>query len=247
MKKLTALALLAALWLPALAAEPVKAPAKERLRSVTPDGKTAKWWTNRHAQKIAQRKKMDRVDLVFIGDSITHGWDNRGKVGEIWDKYYAKRLALNIGFSADRTEHVLWRLQHGAVDDIAPKLAVVMIGTNNAGHRREDPKHTALGIQVILTDLAKRLPKTKVLLLAIFPRGKDDNDALRKLNMATNKIIQTYADDKRVFFLDINAKFLDEKRVLSRSIMPDLLHPNAKGYQIWAEAMEPKIKELMGK
>jgi len=185
------------------------------------------------------------VDLVLIGDSITHAWDNRRKAGATWDKYYAKRNALNLGFSGDRTEHVIWRLQHGAVDGISPKLAVIMIGTNNAG-RREKSEHTAMGVNVILQELKKRLPKTKVLLLAIFPRGKDDNDPLRKLNMGTNKIIKGYADNKRVFFMDINAEFLDKDRVLSKSIMPDLLHPNGKGYEIWAKAIEPKVKQFMG-
>ena len=265
MKKTLAVMLIAAVWLPVLTADalakapaktpaakaPAKTPAaKAPPKSVTAEVQTArwavKWWQKRHIEKIALKKKMGKVDLLLIGDSITHGWDDRGKAGETWDTYYAKRNTLNIGFSGDRTEHVLWRLQNGAVDDISPKLAVLMIGTNNAGHRREASAETALGVKAILAELAKRLPKTKVLLLAIFPRGADDNDALRKLNMGTNKIIRTYADNKRVFFLDINASFLDAKRTLPRAIMPDLLHPNKKGYELWAKAMEPTIKELMG-
>jgi len=250
MKKTVAVALIAALWLPVLAVEAPKAPAKVEPTSVKPAVQTARWavrwWMKRHKEKLAEKKRMGRVDLLLIGDSITHGWDNRRKAGAIWDKYYAKRRALNLGFSGDRTEHVIWRLQNGAVDGISPKLAVLMIGTNNAGHRREKSEDTALGIKVILQELAKRLPKTKVLLLAIFPRGKDDNDPLRKLNLGTNRIIRTCADNKRVFFLDINDKFLDKNRVLPKTIMPDLLHPNAKGYEIWAKAIEPKVKELMG-
>ena len=223
----------------------------EKPKSVKAEVQTARWavgwWKKRHDEKIAARKAMNnKVDLLWVGDSITHGWDNRGKVGEVWDKYYAKRSALNIGFSGDRTEHVLWRVRNGAVDDISPKLAIVMIGTNNAGHRREASKDTALGIKAILGEMRTRLPKTKVLLLAIFPRGKDDNDALRKLNMATNEIIKDCADGKSVFYLSINDKFLEKDRTLSKSVMPDLLHPNAKGYEIWAEAIEPKVKELMG-
>ncbi len=250
---------LAALCVPVFAAEKLSTPVKGKPKavatqpakpqSVVPAEQTARWavrwWKPRHQEKIALMKKMGTVDLLLVGDSITHGWD--GKKGQpTFAKHYAKRKTLNIGFSGDRTEHVLWRLAHGAVDGISPKLAVLMIGTNNAGHRKEDPKETALGIKAILDDMQERMPKTKILLLAIFPRGIDDNDPLRKLNMATNKIIKTYADGKRVFFLDINAKFLDKKRVLSKEIMRDRLHPGAKGYQIWAEAMEPKIKELMG-
>ncbi len=257
MKKILAVTLIAAVWLPVLTADartkpPAKGPDPKKTppKSVQAEVQTArwavKWWKARHIEKIALKKKMGKVDLLMIGDSITHVWDDRRKAGATWDKYYAKRNTLNIGFSGDRTENVLWRLRNGAVDDISPKLAVLMIGTNNAGHRREASAETALGIKAILAELAKRLPKTKVLLLAIFPRGKDDNDALRKLNMGTNKIIRTYADNKRVFFLDINAQFLDAKRNLPKTIMPDLLHPNKKGYEIWAKAMEPKIKELMG-
>jgi len=206
-----------------------------------------KWWQKRHEEKLAAKKAMNnKVDLLWVGDSITHAWDDRRKAGPVWDKYYAKRNALNIGFSGDRTEHVLWRLRNGAVDGISPKLAIVMIGTNNAGHRQEASKDTALGVKAILAEMRTRMPKTKILLLAIFPRGKDDNDALRKLNMGTNAIIKGYADDKAVFFLSINDTFLEKDRTLPKTVMPDLLHPNAKGYQIWAEAIEPKVKELMG-
>ena len=222
--------------------------AAEDKLSTTPAVQTAKWavkwWMPRHKQKLEEKKKLGKVDLVFLGDSITHAWDNKGK--KIWNEYYAKRNALNIGFSGDRTEHVLWRLQNGAVEGIEPKLLVLMIGTNNAGHRKEKSELTAKGIKAILDDLKVRLPKTKVLMLAIFPRGKDDNDPLRKLNMETNKIIKTYADGKRVHWFDFNSKFLDENRVLQKTVMRDLLHPNPDQYKVWAETIEPKVKELMG-
>ena len=91
---------------------------------------------------------MKKVDLLMIGDSITHAWEDKGL--ETWNQYYADRNALNLGFSGDRTEHVIWRFQNGAIDDISPKLAVIMIGTNNTGHRKENPRHTALGIKRII-------------------------------------------------------------------------------------------------
>ena len=106
-----------------------------------------KWWKPRHEEKLALKENMGQVDLVFLGDSITHAWDNCGK--KTWDQYYAKRHALNLGFSGDRTEHVLWRLENGAVEGINPKLLVLMIGTNNAGHREEPSKFTAIGIKAI--------------------------------------------------------------------------------------------------
>lgn len=220
----------------------------EAIKAITPEVQTAKWavkwWMPRHKQKLADLKKQETVDLLMIGDSITHGWEGRGK--KVWDKHYAHRNAFNIGFSGDRTEQVIWRLQHGAVDGISPKLAVVMIGTNNTGHRQDKPEHTAAGIKAILGELKKRLPKTKVLLLAIFPRGKDPQDKLRQLNDATNEIISGFADNKRVDYLDINKTFLTDEGVLTKEVMPDLLHPHEKGYAMWAAAMEPKIAELLG-
>ena len=202
------------------------------------------WWLPRHEQKLAEKAKMGQVDLLMIGDSITHGWETKGK--KVWEQFYGSRHALNLGFSGDRTEHVLWRLEHGEVDGISPKLVVLMIGTNNTGHRQDPPKETAAGIKAIIDQLRARLPKTKILLLAIFPRGRDANNRLRKINEAINNIIQGFADNKTVFYLNINDKFLEPDGTLPKSIMPDLLHPNADGYRIWAEAMEPTIRKLMG-
>jgi lysophospholipase L1-like esterase len=218
------------------------------IKAITPEAQTAKWavkwWMPRHTQKLADMKKQGRVDLLMIGDSITHGWEGHGK--STWQQYYTHRHAFNIGFSGDRTENVVWRIQNGAVENIAPKLAVIMIGTNNTGHRLDDPKHTAAGITLIVTELKKRLPKTKVLLLAIFPRSKDTKDKMRQINDATNKIVSSFADNKNVFYLDINTTFLDKDGILTREIMPDLLHPRAKGYAMWAKAMEPTIAKLLG-
>ncbi len=201
------------------------------------------WWLPRHEAKLALKDKMNKVDLVFLGDSITHAFDKKGK--EVWKSYYAKRNALNIGFSGDRTENVLWRLNHGAVDGIEPKALVLMIGTNNTGHRQDKPEDIAEGIKAILNTLEQKLPKTKILLLAIFPRSATKDDPLRKINDATNNIIKNYHDGKRVYYLDINHWFLDENGVLSKQIMKDLLHPNKEQYKVWAEAIEPSIKQLM--
>ena len=216
--------------------------------SIMPGEQTAewavKWWMPRHEAKLAQRKAMKKVDLLMIGDSITHAWEDKGL--ETWNKYYANRNALNLGFSGDRTEHVIWRFQNGAIDDISPKLAVIMIGTNNTGHRKENPRHTALGIKRIIDEIKMRLPSTKILLLDIFPRGSDKENEFRKINSEVNEIIKNYADDEsEIFFLSIGDKFLQEDGTLPKSIMPDLLHPNSQGYEIWAEAMEPTIQKLL--
>ena len=201
------------------------------------------WWGQRHVEKMMALKEQKEIDLLFIGDSITHGFEEIGKA--VWEKHYAPRNAFNIGFSGDRTENVLWRLENGAITGISPKLAVIMIGTNNTGHRKEEPIHTAAGIGAILGELREQLPNTKLLLLAIFPRDPKPDGAMRKLNDATNMLIEKFADNENVFYLDIGQTFLTDDGELTKEIMPDFLHPNEKGYELWAEAMEAKIKELM--
>ncbi len=188
------------------------------------------------------RAKQGHVDLIMIGDSITHGWEGAGK--DVWNKYYGKRHALNLGIGGDQTQHVLWRLDHGNIDGISPKLAVLMIGTNNSGSN--SPEQIAEGVRAIVDKLRAKLPQTKVLVLAIFPRGPDNHDPLRQVNAKANRIISKLADGRTVFYLDIGPKFLQADGTLSHEIMPDLLHPNAKGYEIWAEAIEPTVAKLMG-
>lgn len=200
------------------------------------------WWIPRHEAKLEEEGRED-AKLLFIGDSITHGWEDKGKT--VWDEYYAPYGAYNIGFSGDRTENVLWRFEHGELDGIDPDLAILMIGTNNTGHRQDPAECTAKGIELILDQLKNRLPDTEVLLLAIFPRDASPEGELRQLNNKINDRVKEFADRDRVHYLNINDVFLDENGMLSEEIMPDLLHPNEYGYQLWAEAMQPKIDELL--
>jgi beta-glucosidase len=216
--------------------------------SVTPDklneSWSISWWTTRHEKKLADVKQLGKsAQVVFIGDSITEGWEKSGV--PVWDRYYKPLNGIALGFGGDRTENVLWRVQHGEVDGLAPKVAVLMFGTNNTGHRQEDPKTTALGIKRNIEELQQRLPDTKILLLAIFPRGEKPDDNLRRINDHVNAIIAGYADNQKVFFLDIGKAFLQADGTLSRDIMPDLLHPNEKGYEIWAKAMAPTLQQLL--
>jgi beta-glucosidase len=208
--------------------------------AVTPVPRDDAGWKQRH-ESMNERVKNGNVDLLMIGDSITHGWEGGGK--EIWKKHYEKRNAVNLGIGGDQTQHVLWRLENGNIDGISPKLAVLMIGTNNAGH--DSPENIAAGVKAIVEKLRAKLPEMKILILGIFPRGEDDKDTIRQVNMKANEIIAKLADDKKVFYLDIGEKFLGPDHVLPKEVMPDLLHPNAKGYQIWAEAVEPTIAKLL--
>jgi len=181
--------------------------------------------------------------LVFIGDSITQGWEKEG--APVWQTHYAKFDALDLGFGGDRTENVLWRLQNGAVDGLDPKVAVLMIGTNNTGLRGDFPASTVAGIRRNLDELRQRLPRTRILLVAIFPRDATPESALRRTNEAINAQLPALADGNRVVFLDVNRAFLTPDGTLSKTIMPDLLHPNEAGYAIWAKAMQPELDRLM--
>ena len=222
--------------------------------AVTPVSRTDQdWWVPRH-QAVVERVKQGNVDLLMIGDSITHVWEITGK--QVWDKYYAPRNAVNMGFGGDSTQHVLWRLQNGEIENIKPKLAVIMIGTNNSNGQDFTSEQIADGIKAIVCQLRTKLPETKILILAIFPRADNEQIKDKKSGAATNpqwaknnktsKLASKLADNKTIFYLDINKKLLNKKGILTREIMPDLLHPNEKGYQIWAEAMEPTIVKLMG-
>lgn len=202
------------------------------------------WWLPRHQEKVALAKQ-GNIDLLMIGDSITHGWEKENEGLTTWQKYFSDINTLNIGFGGDRTENVLWRLAHDTVNGISPKLAVIMIGTNNTGHRFDKPKNIANGVQAIVKQLKHRLPETKILLLAIFPRGATATDKLRINNHRANELLVKIAEEEQILFADFNSKFLTEDGKLSTTVMPDLLHPNAKGYDIWAKSLIPYFNQYL--
>ena len=199
-------------------------------------------WMNRH-QSFNERVKKGNVDLLLIGDSITQGWEGAGK--EAWAKHYDKRNAVNLGIGGDRTQHVLWRLDNGNVEGISPKLAVLMIGTNNSNGTDNTAEEIGAGITAIVKKLREKLPQTKVLILAIFPRDEKPTPR-REKNAKASEIASKLADNQNVFYLDIGSKFLTPDGLLTKDIMPDYLHLSPQGYTIWAEAIEPKVAELMG-
>ncbi len=202
-------------------------------------------WMKRH-ESFNERVKKGNVDLLLIGDSITQGWEKEGPNGgkAVWEKYYAPRNAVNLGIGGDRTQHVLWRLDNGNIEGITPKAAVLMIGTNNSG--TNSSVQIAEGVEAIVKKLRTKLPKTKILVLGIFPRGATIDDTKRRVNAGANLSIRKLADGEMVHYLDIGDKFLNDDGTLSKEVMPDLLHLNEKSYTTWAEAIEPKLKELLG-
>lgn len=205
-----------------------------------PDGNPNAGFMKSHADFVAIAKQ-GKTELLFLGDSITAGWKGQKA---IWEKAFGAYKPANFGIGGDRTQHVQWRIENGELDGIKPKAAVLMIGTNNSG---SDPAEgIAKGITKIVETIRAKSPTTKILLLAVFPRGeKPANNPGREKLKQVNSIISKLDDGKHVFFLDIGAKFLEPDGSLTKEIMPDFLHLSQKGYQIWADAISPKLAELM--
>ncbi len=229
-------------------AEPASPPGKRLSTTPTPRTENPGWM--KIVERQAEAAKPGKWDLVLIGDSITAGWQS-GAPAEIWAKHFPAYRTLNLGIAADKTENVLWRLAFpGTLDGYQPKLFVLMIGTNNTGHRfgTETADDTAQGVRAILDTLATKAPGSKVLLLAIFPRGEAIK---RQRNDEVNQQIEKLADQKQVFWLDLSEHFLESDGTLSKRLFqeekPYPIHLAAEGYETWAKAMQPKIEELMKK
>lgn len=199
-----------------------------------------------HAQHLKRSK--EPMQLLFIGDSITEGW---GKAPEVWKANYEKYQAANFGIGGDHTEHVIWRIEDGVLKGVQPKVVVLLIGTNNSFTNTAD--EIAAADKKIVGLIRAAIPQTKVLVLGIFPRGprkgpnNTQDDAVQRMQTikAVNAQLAKLDDGKNVRFLDIGAKFLGADGKIPNEIMPDQLHPNAAGYQIWADAMRPLLEEMM--
>ncbi len=236
------------LLLAALALGMISSPSPSRAQdkpnpAVQPEArKDQAWWMNLHQAFLDRAKKKD-VDLLFLGDSITQGWGGNA----VWKRHYGPRNAANFGIGGDRTQHVLWRIENGEVEGINPRVAVLMIGTNNIG--ANSPEEIADGVKAIVAKLHETLPKTKVLLLGVFPRGgndrKDDRANTSDQPGKINEIISKLDDGKTVKYLDITKVFLNEDGTIPRSLMPDFLHLSEPGYRKWADAIEPTLWEMM--
>lgn len=210
------------------AATPTENPWTKRL----PKG----WWKQRHEDILSAPGRKD-AQIIFIGDSITDGWDAKGSGLKVWESEYVPMKALNLGINCDSTQHVLWRLDHGEIDDLPKvKVAVVMIGVNNKGITRDKPEDIAVGIEAICGRLKEKVPHAKILLLGVFPRffGNDNNDDV-------NNVITKLDDGKQIFYLNINGELLKTEGAIKDRVG----HVTEKGYEVWAEAMRPTLKKLM--
>lgn len=213
--------------------------------SVTPQPRIEEWWFKRHAEKIGLMQKGE-FELLMVGDSITHNFESIGE--KVWKKHFEPLKAVNLGFGGDRTNHVLWRLDHLPKPKTQPKAVVVMIGTNNICWGSDKPRQAADGVAAIAEKLHTLYPEAKILVLGVFPRRRELTHPHRKQIIELNSYLPDLLKDlKNVKFLDIGPKFLDDKGHLSKEIMPDTTHPSEKGHQIWADAIEPELKAMLGK
>ena len=248
----TALTLLA-LCGTAAAEGPTSAPATRPVRPppTPPDRPAVKLGRNgqpdagflkKHESFLA-RGKAGPIGVLFLGDSITDFWT---RAPDVYQAHYGPMHPANFGISGDRTEHVLWRIDHGELDGIHPKVVVLMIGTNNIG---DSAAHITAGVEKVVDEIHAKLPDSKLLLLAIFPRGADPaTPQVVKMRAKIDKVNAALAkldDGKRTRYLDIGPKFLEPDGAISVDVMKDGLHPTPKGYAIWADAMQPTLDQMM--
>lgn len=225
------------------------APAVTRSRAIIPVPRTD-WAVPRQTEVLRYAKEHPGdYDIEFIGDSITQGWEGPGR--NVWNELGRKYKIINMGVSGDRTEHVLWRFEQGQLDDIHAKVAVVMIGTNNSNNNRDGTEQYSdtdilEGVTAIVNEIRQRQPDTKILLLGIFPRGRTFNPQRGRL-LEINEALARLDDGKHIFYLDIGPQFIESNGDISPDMMKDALHPGEAGYKIWADAMEPKLNEWLGK
>ena len=206
-------------------------------------------WEARHAD-VLRVKDAINPEIVLIGDSITHFWGGEPKSSHAngplaWQSVFGKYRTLNLGFGWDRTQNVLWRIDHGELDGVHPRVVILHIGTNNTSgtnHARQNtPMEIAAGVREILVRLRSKVPEAKIVLMAVFPREQKPDHPRRMQIGEINKQLAELAGQSKVTFLDISSKLLQPDGTISREIMSDFCHPTDKGYQIWADAIRPLV------
>jgi len=207
--------------------------------SLIPVPREDAWWRERHAQKLEEARKGD-FELVLIGDSITHRWENEG--GDAYAGITSRYRTLNLGFSGDRTQEVLWRLENGELDGLHPKRLVLLIGTNNLLPEGSTPEETVAGIKKIVAMIRQKLPETTILLHAILPRGQSSGDPFRKTIADTNRGISAIAGESQISYVNIGSLFLDRKTGdAKKELLWDFLHLSTAGYGKWAPVLLEKL------
>ncbi len=220
------------------------APSAPKHHAVIPAPRISEWWFARQAEKIGLMSKGD-IDLLMVGDSITHNFENEEVGLKVWERYFVPLKAINLGFGGDRTQHVLWRLDHLPIMKKAPKAAVLLIGTNNICWGSDTPKQAAEGVQAIARKLKQIYPDMEVLVLGVLPRRRKlDHPHRKQINELNSYLPELLEGINGVKFLDIGPAFLDANGFLPEEMMPDTTHPSEKGHEIWATAIESELKKM---
>jgi lysophospholipase L1-like esterase len=233
---------------PALPPMPIPSePADKPAPRMGRDGKVSDYFMKMHIMFLEQGK-LGGVNLLFMGDVLTDNWRKPAPTGgkEIWDKLYAPQGAANFGVGADKTQNVLWRIDHGELDGLTPKVVVLLAGANNMAYPADD---ILLGEMAIIQDIHQKLPNSKLLILGIFPRGLDpDNPVVADMRDKITKVNKGLAqldDGQFTRFLDIGSKFVDDKGNIQTSLMPDGFHLDSDGYQTWSDSMADTLNDMM--
>jgi (4-O-methyl)-D-glucuronate---lignin esterase len=206
-------------------------------------------WTTAHAALI-ERARKGSIDLYLAGDSITRRWEATHQ--QNWDANFAGWKAADFGAGGDRTQNLLYRLEEGELDGVHPKVVVLLIGTNNIGFEPVSGGDDALvtdiakGIKACLDTIHRKAPDAKILLMGITPRNTQGTTALMTTINKVNRRIAAFADGKTIRFLDIGERLADATGKLFEGMTDDGLHLTDKGYQVWADAMEPVLAEWLG-
>lgn len=224
-------------------APPAAETATRSNTAILPVSREGKALERQNLVLLRAKQNPGACDIVFIGDSITQGWEGNGK--NVWERYYGKRKCLNFGVGGDRTQHVLWRFENGQLDGVQPKAAVLMIGTNNSNKDDYTEAEILQGVQAVVKQLRARLPETKILVVGIFPRGQTFSAQRGKI-LQVNQALARLADGDAIHYIDFGSQLIEADGSISKEIMPDYLHLSERGYEIWADALEPKLKEVLG-
>jgi lysophospholipase L1-like esterase len=217
-----------------------------------------RWWRDRHEAKLAELRR-GPVDLIFLGDSITQEWEESGPPAwrdfrPVWNRFYGDRHAVNLGFIGDATSHLLWRIDNGEIAGIAPKAAVILIGANNMGRPHWPVADNVIGVETVVGEVRRRLPRTRILLLGILPSAR--SAWITQSTLAINAELKArYGADAQpgVTFMNLAHVFMKDGQ-LDRSLFLDPLltppapplHPTAQGMQRLAAAIEPTLAAILG-
>jgi lysophospholipase L1-like esterase len=214
------------------------------------------WWRQRH-EAVLERIRRGRTGLVFLGDSITQDWERRGPPEwadfvPVWERFYGDRDAVNMGFVGDTTANLLWRVRNGEVDGISPKAVVVLIGANNLGRLHWSAADTVSGIEAIIAELRRRLPRTPILLLGVLPSDRSPWASATTVEI-NHALAERYGGAGEVSYLDagpifMNGGHLDRELFFDPKLNPPAapLHPTAQAQERMAALMEPTLERLLG-